>query len=203
MTDLFLWMGAAYLLGSVPVAYLAGRLGAGIDLREHGSKNVGATNVQRVLGWKFSIPVGVLDIAKGVVATSVLGTRAGSAPWMQIAIGSAAVIGHVFSVFLGFRGGKGVATAAGVVLVLAPGALGISALIWLATVAVTGYVSLASILAAAAFPVATWITLPKNYYTIGVGVVLATFILLTHRVNIQRLRAGTENRFRGLRRGRQ
>lgn len=201
MTGLFLWMAAAYLLGSVPVAYLAGRLGAGIDLREHGSKNAGATNVQRVMGWKFSIPVGVLDIAKGVVATSVLGTRAGSAPWMQIAIGSAAVFGHVFPVFLGFRGGKGVATAAGVVLVLAPGALGISALIWLATVALTGYVSLASILAAGAFPVATWITLPKNYYTIGMGVVLATFILLTHRVNLQRLRAGTENRFRGLRRG--
>ena len=201
MTNLFLWMGAAYILGSVPVGYLAARLGAGIDLRKHGSKSVGATNVQRVLGWKYSIPVGVLDIAKGIVATAVLGTRAGSAPWMQIAIGSAAIFGHVFPVFLGFRGGKGVATATGVVLVLAPGALGISVLIWLTTVAVTGYVSLASMLSAVAFPLAAWLTLPGNYYMIGVGIVLATFILLTHRINLQRLRAGTENRFRGIRRG--
>ncbi|MFQ5704401.1 MAG: glycerol-3-phosphate 1-O-acyltransferase PlsY [Gemmatimonadales bacterium] len=201
MSDFFLWLTAAYVLGSVPASYLAGRFGAHIDLRNHGSKSLGATNVQRVLGWKYSVPVGLFDIAKGSVAASVFGARAGDAAWMPLVVGVAAVLGHVFSAFLGFSGGKGVATAAGVVLVLAPQALGLSALIWLLTFVASGYVSLASMVSAVAFPLAAWVTSPNNYYTIAVGAGLAAFILVTHRSNIRRLVAGTENRFRGFGRG--
>jgi len=107
----------------------------------------------------------------------------------------AAVLGHVFPVYLGFRGGKGVATAAGAVLALAPAALGLSAIVWLTVLIGTGYVSLASMLGAAALPVALRITGPFDGYTFGVGVLLASFIIVMHRSNIRRLLAGTENRF--------
>lgn len=189
------WMIASYLLGSIPTSYLAAKIGAGIDLREHGSKNLGATNLYRVLGWKYAIPVGAFDVAKGAVPVAVFGAFAGGDAWVPVALGVAAVIGHVYPVFMKFRGGKGVATAAGAVLALAPAALGISALVWIAVLVATGYVSLASMLGAIVFPIAVRLLDPGNAYTLGVGVLLAVFIIVTHRSNIKRLLAGEENRF--------
>ncbi len=189
------WMLASYLLGSVPTSYLAAKLGAGIDLRERGSKNLGATNLYRVLGWKYAVPVGAFDVAKGAVPVAVFGSLAGGEAWVPVLLGVAAVIGHVYPVFMKFRGGKGVATAAGAVLALAPVALGISAAVWVVILVATGYVSLASMLGALVFPFAVRLTDPDNVYTLSVGIVLAAFIVVTHRSNIRRLLAGEENRF--------
>jgi glycerol-3-phosphate acyltransferase PlsY len=192
---LALWLFAAYFTGSIPSSYIAGRI-AGVDLRQHGSKNLGATNVYRVLGWRYAIPVGLVDVAKGAIPVAVYAPHGGEHPWLPMTMGLAAVLGHVFSVFMRFRGGKGVATAAGAVLGLAPVALGLSAMVWLAVLAASGYVSLASMLGAVAFPVGAWLTAPNDGYTLVVGVALALFIVVTHRSNIRRLAAGTENRFR-------
>lgn len=188
------WLLGGYLVGAIPTSYLAARYGAGIDLREHGSKNLGATNVYRVLGWKYAVPVGLFDVAKGAVPV-FLATISLPQPWAPLAVGAAAVLGHVFSVFLRFRGGKGVATAAGVVLALAPAALGIATLVWLAVLLGTGYMSLASMLGAITFPVAARVVYPANGYALAVGIGLALFIVYTHRSNIKRLLSGTENRF--------
>lgn len=188
------WLLGGYLAGAIPTSYLAARYGAGIDLLEHGSKNLGATNVYRVLGWKYAVPVGLFDVAKGAVPV-FLAAISLPQPWAPLAVGVAAVLGHVFSVFLRFRGGKGVATAAGVVLALAPAALGIATLVWLAVLLGTGYMSLASMLGAIAFPVAARVVYPANGYALAVGIGLALFIVYTHRSNIKRLLSGTENRF--------
>ena len=189
------WILASYLLGAIPTSYLAARFGAGIDLRDHGSKNLGATNVYRVLGWRYAIPVGLFDVAKGTVPVAVFGRLAQGGEWVPVVLGVAAVMGHVYSVFVRFRGGKGVATAAGAVLALAPIALGISAVVWVVVLGATGYVSAASMMGAVAFPGAVWLTAPEDRFTLGVGVALAVFILVTHRSNIRRLIKGQENRF--------
>ena len=191
---LALWIVGAYFAGSLPTSYLAGRL-AGVDLRQQGSKNLGATNVYRVLGWTYAVPVALVDVAKGAVPVFFAARWAGDAGWIPLLVGLAAVMGHVFSVFLRFKGGKGVATAAGAVLAMAPGALGISALVWLAVLLATGYVSLASMLGALAFPIAVCVLQPADIYTFWTGVGLVVFIFYTHRTNIGRLLAGTENRF--------
>ena len=191
---LALWIAAAYLSGSLPTSYLAGRV-AGIDLREHGSKNLGATNVYRVLGWRFAIPVGLIDVAKGTLPVALAARWADGREWVPLLVGCAAVAGHVFSVFLRFRGGKGVATAAGTVLALAPAPLGICAVVWLVALKTTGYVSVASMLGALSFPIAVRVIMPASIYLFWVGVVLVVFIIYTHRTNVGRLLAGTENRF--------
>jgi glycerol-3-phosphate acyltransferase PlsY len=188
-------VAAAYLLGSIPTSYLAGRLGAGIDLREQGSRNLGATNVWRVLGPRYAIPVGLFDVAKGTVSAMVLGPLAGSAPWIPLLTGGAAVAGHVFPVFLRFRGGKGVATAAGVLLGIAPLAVGLVAAVWALVVLASGYVSLGSLSGAVLFPVAARLLYPRNTWIVTAGVVLALFVVFTHRANIRRLMSGTESRF--------
>lgn len=198
---LALGMLASYLLGSFPTSYFVGRWFAGKDLRELGSKNLGATNVYRVLGLKHAIPVAIVDVVKGVVPVSVFAPQVGTGPWIPVTLGVAAVVGHVFPVFLKFRGGKGVATASGAVLVLAPTALAVSLVVWTAALMITGYVSVASILGALVFPVAAWFVVPEDVYALGVGLVLAVFILFTHRANIRRLVLGTENRFGDGRRG--
>lgn len=189
-----LWIAGAYLLGAAPASYVAGRLG-GVDLRQHGSRNLGATNVYRILGWKYAVPVALFDVAKGAVPAALArGFGTGDA-WLPLAVGVATVVGHVFPVYLRFRGGKGVATASGVVLALAPVAFAASAVVWVAVVLTTRFVSLASMAGAAAFPVAVALTGAGNRYVLGMGVVLAAFIVYTHRDNIRRLVAGTENRF--------
>jgi glycerol-3-phosphate acyltransferase PlsY len=186
----------AYLIGATPTSYLAGRLGRGVDLRQHGSKNLGATNVYRVLGWKYAIPVGLVDVAKGAVPVAILGPWSNGPAWFTVALGIAAVLGHMFSPYVRFRGGKGVATAAGMFLALAPLAVAISLPIWGVMLWLSGYVSVASITVAALFPVWIRLTRPREPYTFWAGVVLALLIVYAHRGNIRRLMEGTENRFR-------
>jgi glycerol-3-phosphate acyltransferase PlsY len=191
-----LWIVASYLLGATPTSYLAGRLGRGIDLREHGSKNLGATNVYRLLGWRYAIPVGLFDVAKGAIPVALFGRWAAGPAWLPVTLGGAAVLGHMFSPYVRFRGGKGVATAAGVFLALAPLAFAIALPVWGVCLWLTGYVSLSSILAALMFPLWVWLTTGVAGPTFWASVVLALLIVLAHRANIQRLLAGTENRFR-------
>lgn len=193
VTPAFALVGA-YLLGSFPTSFLAGRV-AGIDLRQHGSRNLGATNVWRVLGPRYAVPVGLIDVAKGTVAAVVLGSLAGTARWLPFATGFAAILGHVFPVFLGFKGGKGVATAAGVLLGLAPAAVGLSAMAWLTLLLITGYVSVASMTAALVFPVAAWLLRPDDSLLVVTGLAVGAFVIYTHRSNIRRLMDGTEARF--------
>jgi glycerol-3-phosphate acyltransferase PlsY len=185
----------AYLLGAIPVSWLVARLGAGVDLRTVGSGNLGATNLYRALGWKYAIPAGILDIAKGAIPTIALPQRVGPEAWLPLVIGAAAIVGHVFSVFVRFRGGKGVATAAGVVLGLAPVPLLISFALWAIVVKATGYVSLGSMIGAVAFPVSALVVGVSNPHVVPVSAGIAAFILFTHRSNVARLLAGTEHRF--------
>jgi len=191
-----LWLLAAYGLGATPTSYLAGRLARGIDLREHGSRNLGATNVYRVLGWGWAIPVALIDIAKGAIPVALFARWAGGDQWLVIAVGIAAVLGHIFSPYVGFKGGKGVATAAGMFIALAPVAVAIALPVWGICLWLTGYVSLSSILAAATFPLLVRVTRPDAVATLWASVALAGLIVFAHRVNIRRLMAGTENRFR-------
>ncbi len=192
---LALWILGAYLLGSIPTSYLLSRYAARVDLRQLGSKNLGATNVYRVLGWRYAVPVALVDIAKGALPVLLVVPRAGGREWLPVVVGGAAVVGHVFSVFMRFQGGKGVATAAGVVLGLAPAALGVSAVVWILVVSATGYVSLASMLGAITFPVAVAVLGASSNLVLWIGIALAAFIVYTHRSNLRRLAAGRENRF--------
>ncbi|HOX20860.1 MAG TPA: glycerol-3-phosphate 1-O-acyltransferase PlsY, partial [Gemmatimonadales bacterium] len=172
-----------------------GRVFKGIDLREHGSKNLGATNVYRIMGWRYAIPVGIFDVAKGAVPVLIIGPAASALPWFPLVCGVLAVVGHVFSVFVGFKGGKGVATSAGVVLGLAPMAVGLCLVVWAVIVWASGYVSLGSVVAAGIFPALVWAFYPARREGIWLYLVLAAVIIWMHRANLRRLAAGTENRF--------
>ncbi len=185
----------AYLIGATPTSYVAAKLVRGIDLREHGSKNLGATNVYRVLGWRYAIPVALMDVAKGAIPVAILGPWSNGPAWFTVALGIAAVLGHMFSPYVRFRGGKGVATAAGMFLALAPLAILISLPIWGATLWVSGYVSVASLTVAALFPLWVRLTAPGDPYAFWASVVLTLLIVYSHRANIRRLMDGTENRF--------
>lgn len=191
-----LWLLASYLLGAIPTSHLLSRFIAGIDLRQHGSGNLGATNLYRVLGWKYAVPVALFDMAKGAIPVLVFAPEASASQLFALACGMAAIVGHVFSVFVRFKGGKGVATAAGVMLGLTPLALGVAALVWGVLVLLTGYVSLASIAAAAVLPLAVYLL--EDSVTpelLWIAVAIAVGVILLHRRNIQRLLKGTENRF--------
>lgn len=194
--ELLPWFVAAYLLGAIPTSYLVVRLVQGRDLRTMGSGNLGATNLYRVLGWKYALPVGAFDLAKGLVPVSLFGPRAGGGELVPLLLGIAAVTGHVFSVFVGFRGGKGVATGAGVVLGLAPWAFLVALVIWVIVVAATGYVSLGSIIAALVLPPAVWWLHPERRALVWLFALLAAIVIGLHRANLGRLIAGTEHRFR-------
>jgi acyl phosphate:glycerol-3-phosphate acyltransferase len=187
---------AAYLLGATPTSYIAGRLARGIDLREHGSGNLGATNAFRVLGWKAATPIFILDIAKGWLPVWLFPQLDGRATlgW-ALAYGTAAIVGHVFSVWVGFRGGKGVATGAGVFLALAPLAVLGGLIVWATLVFTTGYVSLGSIAAAAVLPLLVLATLGAGP-VLWMAIAIAAFIVFAHRANIGRLRRGEEHSFR-------
>ena len=190
------WLAGAYLLGAVPTSFVAGKLGRGIDLRAHGSKNLGATNVFRILGWKYAIPVVLVDIAKGAVPVALFGAWSGLGAAWAAAFGATAVLGHVFSPFVGFRGGKGVATAAGMFIALAPLAVAIALPVWGLSLWLTGYVSVSSIVASVTFPVWVRLTEPAAQPAFYASLGLAGLIVFSHRANIRRLLAGTENRFR-------
>lgn len=187
-----------YLLGSIPFAYLAGKLTRGIDLRQHGSGNLGATNVYRTLGAKIAAVVLALDTLKGALPVlAVLRYAEGDRllPW-AIGAGIAAIVGHARPIFLLWRGGgKGVATAGGVFLALAPIPTLVSMVTWGIVVFLSGYVSLASLAAAAALPVVLLFTAGPRSPLFAVSVFVAVFVFWTHRANIGRLRRGEEHRF--------
>ena len=191
MTDALIAIAVGYLLGSLPFGYWAGRL-RGIDLRLAGSGNTGATNVMRVLGLKIGVPVMALDIGKGAAAV-VIARALSTDDIVPVLAAAAAVTGHMYPLFLGFRGGKGVATGAGTMIALVPW-IGIAAFfLWLGVSLATRYVSIGSVVTAVAYPAATiasgqpWAVCA---YTIGAG----AWVIWRHRANIARLRAGTENR---------
>jgi glycerol-3-phosphate acyltransferase PlsY len=196
MTAALPWLVASYLVGAIPTSYLAGRIFRGIDLREHGSRNLGATNVYRVLGWRYAIPVALFDIAKGAIPTLAFAPRIGPSSLVALLCGIVAVLGHVYSVFVRFRGGKGVATAAGVMLAITPAALGAAHKVWVVLVFLTGDVSVGSIAAAAVFPLAVLVLEPPDHpEVLWLDVAVAAAIIWLHRANIRRLLNGTENRF--------
>jgi len=186
-----------YILGSIPFAYLAGRI-HGIDLRQHGSGNLGATNVYRTLGWKVAAGVFLLDVLKGAAPVLIVrhyGAGSHLALW-AIGAGVAAIAGHAKPIFLLWRGGgKGVATATGVFLALAPLPTLVAVATWAAVVAVTGYVSLGSLLAAIVLPIAIAILLGVHATVFPVAVAITLFVFWSHRANIGRLRRGEEHRF--------
>lgn len=188
----------SYVIGSIPAAHIAGRA-KGVDLRRHGSGNLGATNVSRVLGWKIGLAVFLFDAAKGALPVFLLpGMTDGTLSRELVAIlcGLAAIAGHVRPLFLKFgKGGKGVATAAGVFLALAPFPMLVALLLFAAVVFVTGYVSLGSLTGAAVLPVLLAVTQGVTSPVFVVSVVLAGFVFWTHRANIGRLRRGEEHRF--------
>jgi glycerol-3-phosphate acyltransferase PlsY len=188
----------AYLVGSIPAAYLAGRAVRGIDLREHGSGNLGATNVMRVMGAKIGMIVLAFDAAKGALPVLLLPPLFGveQSAWWAIGYGVAAILGHVRPIFLmGKGGGKGVATAAGVFAALAPVPLLIAIVAFLAVVLASGYVSLGSLVSAAVFPLAVIIWYGGLTPVAAAGLLMAAFVFWTHRANIGRLRRGEEHRF--------
>ena len=188
----------AYLLGSIPAAYIAGRVGKGIDLRQHGSGNLGATNVYRLMGWKVAAAVLLVDGAKGALPVLFFPDLFHATPPLQWAIGYglAAIAGHVRSIFLLFKGGgKGVATAAGVFLALAPVPMGVALVTWIVVLLISGYVSLASLISAALLAALLVVMQGIRSPLAIVGVVLAAFVFYTHRANIGRLRRGEEHRF--------
>lgn len=195
------WLVGAYLLGSIPTSLLAARWAGGIDLRTFGSGNLGATNLYRALGLKVAAPVGLFDLLKGtipvILARRVFGAQLAGSPvdWWPLAVGLAAVAGHVWSPFVRFRGGKGVATAAGVFTGLAPLAVLVALGVWVAVVRLSGYVSLGSMIAAGAFAASVPLFYPHMRIIIWSAAGMFLFIVYTHRSNIGRLRAGTENRF--------
>jgi glycerol-3-phosphate acyltransferase PlsY len=182
----------AYVLGSVPTGFLLGYL-AGVDVRSAGSGNVGATNVARVAGKGLGLLTLLLDAAKGFAPVFIarqMGFDAAVGGWAALA----AFLGHLYPIFLKFRGGKGVATALGSLLALAPAAIGVLVPVFLIVSLATRFVSLASIVAAGTAPVAIWL-LGYPARLAGITLVMALLILWRHRDNIQRLRSGAEPRF--------
>ena len=192
----------AYLLGSVPTAVWTGRLFHGIDVREHGSGNAGATNTIRVLGWKTGIPVLLVDVLKGWVAAMLpvwlLSGQASEAALvnMQILAGMIAIVGHIFPIFAGFRGGKGVATTFGFLLALSLPVTLVCLGVFLVVLLLFGYVSLGSITAGITFPILvfTLFESPSQLFSYF-SIVVAIALILTHQKNIKRLLNGEEKRF--------
>jgi glycerol-3-phosphate acyltransferase PlsY len=205
--SLLLILLLSYLLGSTPTSILAGRIASGVDIRQHGSGNAGATNVYRVLGLKWAVAVALIDVAKGTVAALVVsridlgGNALLSVDLTRLVAGGAAVAGHVWTVFAGFKGGKGVATAVGALLGIAPAAIGAVLGVWVILLFTVRIMSVASLGAAAVLPFAVWIWqgspdggTPHDLF--WASVVMAAFIFFTHRSNIARLLRGEERTLR-------
>lgn len=189
----------SYLLGSIPTGFLVAKA-KGVDIRSVGSGNIGATNVFRILGKGAGIFVLTADAAKGALAVLLIAPTqsnpnewGGLLPHLPALAGICAILGHNYTCWLKFKGGKGIATTAGVFAALAPAAFGIALATWLVVFAVSRYVSLASIVAAVALPLAVWLT-GNGALLIGVSAALGALAVYKHKANIERLRAGTENR---------
>ena len=189
--DLLVLVGC-YLLGAIPFGVLVGKVARGIDIREFGSGNIGASNVLRTLGVGPALLVFVLDTAKGTAA--VVACRAlKMEPWIVVMGGVLSIVGHSFSVFLRFRGGKGVATSLGMIIGLNPMIAGIAFGLWLVIVGLTRIISVGSMLAAVSVP-AMMFAWEKHVEYQAIAVMAATLILVKHRSNVKRLLAGTEPR---------
>ncbi len=189
---------AAYILGSIPVSYIFGKLFRKIDIRKFGSGNVGATNAVRVLGIKLGLPVLALDILKGAAAVYIAKLLIGSNPLLLALVGLVAILGHNYTLFLGFKGGKGVATSAGVFIVLTPVSFLCAILTFVIATWISRYVSLGSILAASVLFLSNLVINLLNGFSDIVYLVLtglvALLVIVRHTANIKRLVAGTENR---------
>jgi glycerol-3-phosphate acyltransferase PlsY len=217
--ELIVKVVASYLLGSLIGSLIVGRLRGGVDIRTLGSGNAGGTNALRTQGKSFALWVLAIDIGKGIVATRVIpvlalpelglyGSEAdfgpvanGSLQWLTVACGLAVIVGHVYPLWHGFRGGKGVATLIGVLFGVQPMLLLVVLIVWLVTVAVFGFVGLASIVSAAVVPVffaVTGVGIYPRAPLLVFGIAVAALVAYTHRANIARMRAGTEPRARRL-----
>lgn len=193
----------AYLAGSIPTSVWWGRAFHGIDVREHGSRNAGATNTFRVLGPRAAVPVLLLDVAKGFLPVRLLPNLSGLEPdsppwmWLRLALVAAAVVGHLFPLFAGFKGGKGVATSLGGVLAVHPGAAAVCVVVFALVFGWSRYVSLGSLCAALAFPLAVVLLFRETSpVKVGFAIALCVLVVWTHRENIGRLLRGEENRLR-------
>lgn len=190
----------AYLLGSIPTSVWVGKWFFGIDVRQHGSGNAGATNTIRVLGWKAGGPVFAVDIAKGFAAASLawateLVPQTSQFVNFQLILGFAALLGHVFPVFAGFRGGKGVATLLGVVIALSPLPAGLAFLVFLVVLFIFKYVSVASMTAGVSYPLMLWLLFPALPLSLKIaGIVMSLALIATHKKNIVRLMKGEESK---------
>lgn len=192
---------AAYLLGAIPSAVWVGKLFYNIDVREYGSGNAGATNTFRVLGRKAGIPVLLMDIGKGYLAVQLATIIGNYFPGTQqfvnfkLALGICALLGHIFPVYVGFRGGKGVATMLGILAGVNPNAALICACIFVVIWFTTNYISLASILAGFAFPFIVMLWFKESIVTMNIfAMAAAIIIMITHQKNIERLIRGTESK---------
>jgi glycerol-3-phosphate acyltransferase PlsY len=202
----------SYLVGSIPTAIIVAKARKGIDIRQHGSGNAGGTNVIRVLGWKTGAFVILCDMAKGLFATMIITQLMNVLPFsiarpfdqfpvMQIVAGCAAMLGHIWTLFAGFKGGKGIATAGGMLIGIAPVEVGVSLGVFMIVFLISHYVSLGSLSAAASFPLTMvlrenvfMIDIPSYHTLVWFSVAISLLIIYTHRTNIQRLVKGTENR---------
>ncbi len=182
----------SYFIGAVPTGLVLVRLLTGEDIRRHGSGNIGTVNVLRVAGPATAAAVLIVDILKGLVPV-LLAERVTTAPWVVVACGLAAIAGHNWSVFLGFTGGKGIATSYGVLLGLSWATAVVAATVWVVVVAITRYASLGSLLGVASVPVTLWRLHQPGEYVVF-GIIAAVFAIYRHRGNIQRLVSGTELR---------
>lgn len=202
MLELFIKVLLSYLLGSLIGSLIVGRLKGGVDIRESGSGNAGGTNALRTQGKFFAFWVMLIDVGKGVLAVAVVAhlplplipDAAFNPAWLAAACGFAVVAGHVWPVFFGFRGGKGMATFLGVLAVVSWPALVTALIAWALVIMLTGYVGLATMIAAVTVPVYALLNF-SGLPLLVFGVAMALFIIYTHRSNIARLRAGNENRF--------
>ena len=184
-------------MGSIPTSYILGKKFKGIDIRNFGSGNVGATNALRILGTKYGVISMILDMAKGAIPVFAAKLLGYSDIWL-ILIALTAILGHIFTIFLKFKGGKGVATSAGVFIALAPSAIGIALLVFIIVVWISKYVSLGSILAASTlFAVELIINIRNGFQQkeiLTLITIVALFIIIKHKANIKRLIAGNENK---------
>ncbi len=186
---------AAYLLGAIPFGYLLVKWKTGADVRTAGSGNIGATNVLRTSGRTAAIVTLLLDIAKGYFAVWMAGRLTGADPLWMSAASLAVMAGHAWPVFLGFKGGKAVASFVGAFLCLTPAAIAAETVVFVGTVAATRHISLASIVGAFTFPLAVWLILHPPLPLILASILASAFIVYRHSSNFRRLRAGTENVF--------
>jgi glycerol-3-phosphate acyltransferase PlsY len=187
------WLLGAYLVGSVPFGYLIGRM-RGVDVRTVGSKNIGATNVFRTVGKSWGLLAFFCDFLKGFLPTfACVRCCSASAGWMPVAVGLACVVGHTLTVFMKFKGGKGVATAFGMLIALVPALVGGAFALFVAVFALTNYISLGSCSAAAFLAVAVWFY-PAILPVKAIITLIGIFVIVKHRSNIVRLCNGTENK---------